>query len=56
MRHATSRPACGAAILESITRGLAAQPEQESEMDAPPLAPDQVDHVMSFLKARTPLI
>ncbi|MGZ4177742.1 MAG: TetR/AcrR family transcriptional regulator [Solirubrobacteraceae bacterium] len=36
--------------LGIITRGLAAHPEQEPGLDAPPLAPDQVDHVMSFLK------
>jgi AcrR family transcriptional regulator len=36
--------------LGIITRGLAAHPEQEPGLAAPPLAPDQVDHVMSFLK------
>jgi hypothetical protein len=36
--------------LGIIARGLAAHPEQEPGLDAPPLAPDQVDHVMSFLK------
>jgi AcrR family transcriptional regulator len=36
--------------LGIITRGLAAHPEQEPGLEAPPLAPDQVDHVMSFLK------
>jgi AcrR family transcriptional regulator len=36
--------------LGIITRGLAARPEQEPGLEAPPLAPDQVDHVMSFLK------
>jgi AcrR family transcriptional regulator len=36
--------------LGIITRGLAAHPEQEPGLEAPPLAPDQIDHVMSFLK------
>jgi AcrR family transcriptional regulator len=36
--------------LGIITRGLSAHPDQEPELEAPPLAPDQVDHVMSFLK------
>jgi AcrR family transcriptional regulator len=36
--------------LGIITRGLSAHPEQESELETSPLAPDQVDHVMSFLK------
>jgi AcrR family transcriptional regulator len=36
--------------LGIITRGLSAHPDQEPELEAPPLAPDQIDHVMSFLK------
>src|ERR1700744_2508916 len=36
--------------LGIITRGLSAHPDQEPELETPPLAPDQVDHVMSFLK------
>jgi hypothetical protein len=36
--------------LGVITRGLSAHPDQEPERETPPLAPDQVDHVMSFLK------
>jgi AcrR family transcriptional regulator len=36
--------------LGIITRGLSAHPDQEGELEAAPLAPDQVDHVMSFLK------
>ncbi len=36
--------------LGIITRGLSAHPEQEPELETAPLAPDQVDHVMSFLK------
>jgi AcrR family transcriptional regulator len=36
--------------LGIITRGLSAQPDQEPELETAPLAPDQVDHVMSFLK------
>jgi hypothetical protein len=50
MRHANIAPSLWRRYLGIITRGLAAQPEQEPELDAPPLAPDQVDHVMSFLK------
>jgi AcrR family transcriptional regulator len=36
--------------LGIITRGLSAHPEREPELITAPLAPDQVDHVMSFLK------
>ena len=36
--------------LGIITRGLSAHPDQEPELETAPLAPDQVDHVMSFLK------
>jgi hypothetical protein len=36
--------------LGVITRGLSAHPDQEPELEIPPLEPDQVDHVMSFLK------
>jgi AcrR family transcriptional regulator len=36
--------------LGIITRGLSAHPDQEPELETSPLAPDQVDHVMSFLK------
>ena len=36
--------------LGIITRGLSAHPEQEPDLETPPLPPDQVDHVMSFLK------
>ena len=36
--------------LGIITRGLSAHPDQEAELEDPPLPPDQVDHVMSFLK------
>jgi AcrR family transcriptional regulator len=36
--------------LAIITRGLSAHPDQEPELTIPPLAADQVDHVMSFLK------
>jgi AcrR family transcriptional regulator len=36
--------------LGIITRGLSAHPDQEPELETPPLAPDQVDHVMSFIK------
>jgi AcrR family transcriptional regulator len=36
--------------LGIITRGLSAHPDQEAELTTPPLAEDQVDHVMSFLK------
>jgi AcrR family transcriptional regulator len=36
--------------LGIITRGLSAHPEQEPELETSPLAPDQVDHVMSYLK------
>jgi AcrR family transcriptional regulator len=36
--------------LGIITRGLSAHPELEPELGPSPLAPDQVDHVMSFLK------
>jgi AcrR family transcriptional regulator len=36
--------------LGIVTRGLSAHPESEPELQTPPLDPDQVDHVMSFLK------
>jgi AcrR family transcriptional regulator len=36
--------------LGIITRGLSAHPDQEPELETPPLEPDQVDHVMSYLK------
>ena len=36
--------------LGIITRGLSVHPDQEPELEDPPLPPDQVDHVMSFLK------
>jgi AcrR family transcriptional regulator len=36
--------------LGIITRGLSAHPDQEPELDTPPLGPSQVDHVMSYLK------
>jgi AcrR family transcriptional regulator len=36
--------------LGIITRGLSAHPDQEPELGTPPLPPEQVDHVMSFLK------
>jgi AcrR family transcriptional regulator len=36
--------------LGIITRGLSAHPDAEPELETSPLAPDQVDHVMSFLK------
>jgi AcrR family transcriptional regulator len=36
--------------LGIITRGLSAHPDQEPELETSPLPPDQVDHVMSFLK------
>ena len=36
--------------LGIITRGLSAHPDQEPELETPSLPPDQVDHVMSFLK------
>ena len=36
--------------LGIITRGLSAHPDEEPELETPPLPPDQVDHVMSFLK------
>ena len=36
--------------LGIITRGLSAHPDEEPELETPPLSPDQVDHVMSFLK------
>ncbi len=36
--------------LGIITRGLSTHPDQEPELETSPLAPDQVDHVMSFLK------
>lgn len=36
--------------LGIITRGLSAHPDQEPALEISPLAPDQVDHVMSFLK------
>lgn len=36
--------------LGILTRGLSAHPELEPGLETPPLAPDQVDHVMSFLK------
>jgi AcrR family transcriptional regulator len=36
--------------LGILTRGLSAHPELEPGLQTPPLAPDQVDHVMSFLK------
>lgn len=36
--------------LGIIIRGLSAHPDQEPELTTGPLAPDQVDHVMSFLK------
>ena len=36
--------------LGIITRGLSAHPDEEPELTTAPLAADQVDHVMSFLK------
>ena len=37
--------------LGTITRGLSCVTlSQEPELETPPLPPDQVDHVMSFLK------
>jgi AcrR family transcriptional regulator len=36
--------------LGIITRGLSAHPDQEPELETAPLQPDQVDHVMSYLK------
>jgi AcrR family transcriptional regulator len=36
--------------LSIITRGLSAHPDQEPELETPPLPPDQVDHMMSVLK------
>ena len=36
--------------LGIITRGLSAHADQEPELETAPLVPDQVDHVMSFLK------
>ncbi len=36
--------------LGIVTRGLSAHPDQEPELETSPLAPDQVDHVMSSLK------
>ncbi len=36
--------------LDIIFRGLSAHPDQEPELGIEPLGPDQVDHVMSFLK------
>ena len=36
--------------LGIITRGLSAHPDQEPELEASPLKPGQVDHVMSYLK------
>jgi AcrR family transcriptional regulator len=36
--------------LGLITRGLSAHPDQEPELEIPPLQPEQVDNVMSFLK------
>ena len=36
--------------LGIITRGLSAHPDQEPELEASPLEPGQVDHVMSYLK------
>jgi AcrR family transcriptional regulator len=36
--------------LGIIIRGLSAHPDEEPGLSTPPLAPDEVDHVMSFLK------
>jgi AcrR family transcriptional regulator len=36
--------------LGIIVRGLSAHPDQEPEVEIPPLEPGQVDHVMSYLK------
>ena len=36
--------------LGIITRGLSAHPDQEPELETAPLAPDQVDKVMSYLR------